>query len=81
MFRWRANDDVGGTNHSMHHGQIFDWEDTQKECKMMGAMYVQAVVDSLNKRFLDLHVFNASKLFSPKHYPSDEEARIIMLEQ
>jgi hypothetical protein len=48
---------------------------------MMGAMYVQAVVDSLNERFPDLPVFNASKLFSPKYYPSDEEIRITMSEQ
>lgn len=34
------------------------------------AMYVQAVVDSLNKRIFDVHVFNASKC--SKYYPSDE---------
>ena len=38
-------------------------------------------MDSLNERFLDLRVFNASKLFNPKYYPSDEEVRITMLEQ
>ena len=48
---------------------------------MMGAMYVQPIVDSLNEKFHDLPVFNASKLFSPKYYPSDEEVRITMSEQ
>ena len=37
--------------HPMHHEQLFDWEDTLEECKTMGAMYVQAIMDSLNKRF------------------------------
>ena len=54
--RWRAINDVGATYHPMHHRQILDWEDTLEECKMMGAMYVQPLVDSLNKRFHDLHV-------------------------
>ena len=62
MLRWRANDDVEGTYHLMCHGRIFDCEDTLEECKMMGAMYVQVVGDSLNQRFPNLHVFNASKL-------------------
>ena len=57
----------------MHHMRICDQDDTLEEYKMMGAMYVQATVDSLNKRFHDLYVFNASRLFSPKYYSSDEE--------
>ena len=48
---------------------------------MMGAMYVQAIVDNLNERSRDLPSFNASKLFNPKYYPSDEEVRITMSEQ
>ena len=44
--------------------------------KMMGAMHVRANVDSLNEGFQDLPIFNASKLFSPKYYPSDEEIHI-----
>ena len=67
--------------HPIYHEQIFDREATLEECKMMGAMYVQAIVDSLNKRFLDLLVFNASKLSSPKYYPSGEEVCTTMLEQ
>ena len=52
---------------------FFDREDTLDECKMMGAMYVQAIVDSLNERSPDLPAFNASKLFIPKYYLSDVE--------
>ena len=49
VLRWRANDVVKGMYYPMHHGQIFDWEDKLKECKTMGAMYVKAVMHSLNE--------------------------------
>jgi hypothetical protein len=39
-------------------------------------MYVQALVDNLNKRFLDLYVFYKSKVLSPKYDPSNEEVCI-----
>ena len=48
---------------------------------MMGAMYVQAIVDSLNGRYFNLYVFNVSKLFIPKYYSSDEEVHITMSEK
>ena len=44
-------------------------------------MYVQAVVDSLNERFLDSPIFNTSILFTPKYDPSDEEVPITISEQ
>jgi hypothetical protein len=47
----------------------------------MQASYVQVVEDSLNERFLDFLVFNASKLFSPKYFPIEEETHINMYEQ
>jgi hypothetical protein len=47
----------------------------------MQASYVQVVEDSLNERFLDFLVFNASKLFSPKYFPIEEETHINMCEQ
>ena len=65
-----GNDDVEGTYHPMLMRQIFSWEATLEERKMMGAMYVQAVVDSLHKTLLDLPIIYASKLFNPKNYPS-----------
>ena len=40
---------------------------------MMGAMYVQAIEDSLNESVIDLFVLDTSKLVSQKYYPSDEE--------
>jgi hypothetical protein len=41
-------------------------------------MYVQAIMDSLNERFLDLHGFNKSKLFNPKYDPSDGKVHTTM---
>lgn len=62
VLRWRNNNNVEVTYHPMYHGWIFDWEDTLEESKMMGATYLQAIVDSLNKRFLGWLVFNTSQL-------------------
>ena len=47
---------------------------------MMGAMYVQVVVDSLNEMFPNLLVFISSKLLNLKYHLSDEELCITMLE-
>ena len=65
----------------MHHGRIFHWEDTPKECMMMGAIYVQTIVDRLKGKIHHLHVFNTSKLFNPKYYQSDDKVRIITSEK
>ena len=46
------NDDVEGKYHPRHHPRFFNQEDTLEECKMIGAMYVQAIVDGLNESFL-----------------------------
>jgi hypothetical protein len=35
--------------------------------KAMIGKYVKLIVNNFNKRFLDLPIFNASKLFNPKH--------------
>ena len=45
--------------------KFFDQEDTLEECKMMGAMYVQANVGGLNKRIPNLHVSTHQKNSSP----------------
>jgi len=47
----------------------------------MQASYVQVVEDSINEKFLDFFVFNASKLFSPRYFPIEEETHINMCEQ
>ena len=76
VWRWRAINVVEGTYLPMHHGWDLDWEDTLEECKIMGAMYVRVIVDSLNKTwFPSLHVSNTSKLVS------DEEVFMSVLEQ
>jgi len=50
-------------------------------CIMLGRQYVQKIIDSLNDRFPDLSIFNAARLFSPKHYPVDELDRGTLTEQ
>jgi hypothetical protein len=40
-------------------------------CKRLAKEYVQAVIDSLHARFLDMQVFNATKIFSPISYPME----------
>ena len=81
MLRWRANNDVEGTYHPMHHGHNFYWEDTIEECNMMGSMYMRAIADKLNKRYSNLHVFNKLSLFIPNYYPSNEVVCITMSKQ
>jgi hypothetical protein len=47
-----------------------------KQCILLGALYVQRVVHTLNDRFPNLLVFNATKLFSPRNNPSDDNDQI-----
>jgi hypothetical protein len=42
-----------------------------ESCIQLTINYVQALLESFNSRFPDLHIVNASRLFSPCHYPSD----------
>jgi hypothetical protein len=63
--RWKATNGLEGPYHPMHHGSTFYAKDSLEKCMSMGANYVQAIVDNLNDRFLDLLVFNAFKLFNP----------------
>lgn len=44
-----------------------------------GKLYVQAIVDNFNEKFHDF-VFNASELFSTKHYSIKENTRFNMWE-
>lgn len=59
----------------LHNEPICQRPGSLEECKLIAAEYVQHVIDALNDRFPDLPIFNAAKLFSPKHYPEDEEER------
>jgi hypothetical protein len=54
---------------------------TIEECKLIGAEYVQRVVDALNNRFLDLGIFNACKFFSPNLYPANDDERTRITEE
>ncbi|MCO5572982.1 hypothetical protein L7F22_026744 [Adiantum nelumboides] len=44
-----------------------------EDCMRLGKELVEKIMGNLSARFQeDMHVFNACKLFSPKHYPSEE---------
>jgi hypothetical protein len=47
-----------------------------QQCMLSGASYVQRVVYVLNDHFPYLMVFNATKLFSPRNYSSDDSDQI-----
>jgi hypothetical protein len=51
----------------MHHTYIFIFFDSLEKMKAMIGKYVKLVVNNFTKWFLDLSIFNASKLFNPKH--------------
>ena len=63
--------------HNLHYESMHgcNVEGTLEQCKILGASYVQKVIDSLNNRFPDLPIFTSAKLFSPKHYPLDDHDR------
>jgi hypothetical protein len=51
----------------MHRAYIFNFFDSLEKMKAMIGKYVKLVVNNSNKWFLDLSIFNASKLFNPTH--------------
>ena len=46
------------------------------EYKLIAAKHFQKIIDALNEWFPDLPIFNITKLFNPKYYPTDEEDMI-----
>ena len=48
---------------------------TLDDCIMLGKCFVMKVIDSLNARFTDLPIFNATKFFSPCNYYEDMDDR------
>jgi hypothetical protein len=62
----------------MHHGRIFDKNDSLEECMSKGVDYVQIIIDSLNEKFRNLLMFHSFKLFSPKYYRIEEKTHINM---
>ena len=55
-------------------------EGTLEQCKILGASYVQKIIDNLNNRFSNLPIFTSTKLFSPKHYPLDDHDKGFLIE-
>ena len=62
--------------HPLSNDPIDQRPGTLLECKLIATKYAQKIIDVSNERFPDLPIFNATKLFSPKYYPGDEEDRI-----
>ena len=50
-------------------------EGTEESCQQLTEGYIETLIDSLNERFPDLHLFNAAKLFSPCYYPEERRNR------
>ena len=67
--------------HVLHECAICGRPSSIEECRIIGAEYVQRMVDALNERFPDIGVFNACKLFSPKLYPADDNERSRITEE
>jgi hypothetical protein len=59
--------------HYIHHTFIFNQFNSSEEMKTLIGEYVHIILDSLNKQFPILLIFNASKLFSLKHYSNDND--------
>jgi hypothetical protein len=53
--------------HYKHHTYISNFFDSLEKMKTIIGKYVKLVVNHFNKLFLDLPIFNATKLFNPKH--------------
>ena len=63
--------------HNLHYESILrcNVEGTLEQCKVLGASYVQKVIDSLNNCFSNLSIFTSTKFFTSKHYSLDDHDR------
>jgi hypothetical protein len=67
--------------YAMHLGSVIERLGTIEECKLIGAKYVQRVVDALNNVCPNLGIFNACKLFSPNLYLANDDERTCITEE
>ncbi|KAH7439134.1 hypothetical protein KP509_04G046700 [Ceratopteris richardii] len=51
--------------------RYLDYNGSLDECISMAKVYVTNILDSLNKHFEDIYVYNAFEVFSPSSYPPD----------
>ena len=58
------------------HALATDGPNELQQCILLGASYVQRVVQSLNDRFPDLLVLSTTNLFNPRNYPNDDNDQI-----
>ena len=76
IFDWVINN-IG---YCIIHALAIDGPNELQQCILLGASYVQRVVHALNDRFPNHPVFNATKLFCPHNYPSDDSDQITNIE-
>jgi hypothetical protein len=50
-------------------------------CQIIGAKYVQRVVNCLNDIYLDIHTVNACQLFNHTYYPRHAKKRTYTIEE
>ena len=62
------------TIHETHiiHTLATDGSNEPQQCILLGASYVQSILHALNDYFPNLPVFNATKIFSPRYYPNND---------
>ena len=58
------------------HGLATDGPNELQQCILSGACYLQGVTHASYDRFPSLPLFNATKVFSPCNYPSNDSGRI-----
>jgi hypothetical protein len=46
--KWGTTNDLENTYHPMHHGRVFDRNDSLEKCMSMGVDHVQLIVNNLN---------------------------------
>ena len=49
-------------------------EGTQESFQQLTQGYIESLIDSLKEILLDIHLFNATKLFSPCYYPEERRS-------
>ncbi|KAH7428994.1 hypothetical protein KP509_09G026200 [Ceratopteris richardii] len=62
-------------NHVLVHKPLPKKTGCFEECVCMGKIYVQNILNTLTRRFEDISVFNALKIFSPSSYLVDANER------
>ncbi|KAH7428981.1 hypothetical protein KP509_09G025500 [Ceratopteris richardii] len=69
------NDNDGALDLNIAFDSVMQETGCFEECVCMEKIYVQNILNTLTRRFEDISVFNALKIFSPSSYPVDANER------